>query len=594
MLSSVPFNFSPSGSCKVLVLALFSVGLCLALSHPADAQLLEGRNKLKTVEEKPEKGFFLFRKKGKSSENAGQVSRRDRKVNVRTTKQPKTRTKQGANYSSTGGGVSIDNAPRSKPRFSDKKPGKKRTKVKSSKKKNKFKRQASIPVLRLQPKIHIYNPASPNPRYSKNPGFDRKSRIAASPRYSSPRSPVKAATVSPKYSQSQGFVTKKGGWVVGFKKTPGILPIAKAGPRYSKDRGIVSPKSIAPRYSKDRGIEPPRGVSPRYSQSQGFVVNKKGWVIGFKKTPGLLPIAKAGPRYSKDRRIVSPKSISPRYSKDRGIEPPRSVSPRYSQSPGFVTKQRGWVVGFKKTPGLFPIAKAGPRYSKDRGIDPPSSVSPRYSKDRGIEPPNSVSPRYSKSQGFVTKKSRWVVGFKNTAGFFPIAKAGPRNSREAGFYRPGAGVGRNSDSQAAQFNLPEKERRDHKYNPLVSTYGLSLKVKPWQKRYEKDINDWITNWQGDHIRVWRIEEKHQKKWFAIQHSEYTGGHQKIKRRRGDIHPSVAYVSGKRINSRKLRKEWRELNIVWVRLHGNKEIAKGVKEGPDKPKYDKKERDIWNY
>ena len=578
MLSSVSFNFFPSGSFRVLVLALFSMGLCLALSQPADAQLLEGRNKLKTVEEKPKKGFFLFRKKGKSSENAGQVSRRDRKVNIRTTKQPKTRTKQGANYSSTGGGVSIDNAPRSKPRFSDKKGGKKRTKVKSSKKKNKFKRQASLPAIRLHPKIHIYNPASPNPRYSKNPGFDRKSRIAASPRYSSPGPPVKAASVSPKYSQSQGFVTKKGGWVVGFKKTPGILPFAKAGPRYSKDRGIVPPKSIAPRYSKDRGIEPPASVSPRYSQSHGFVVNKKGWVIGFKKTPGLLPIAKAGPRYSKDRGIVSPESISPRYSKDRGIEPPRSISPRYSQRQGFVTKQRGFVVGFKKTPGLFPIAKAGPRYSKDRGIDPP----------------NSVSPRYSQSHGFVTKKSKWVVGFKNTAGFFPIAKAGPRTSKEAGFYRPGAGVGRNSDNQAAQFKLPEKERRDNKFNPLVSTYGLSVKVKPWQKRYEKDINDWITNWQGDYIRVWRIEEKHQKKWLAIQHSGFTGGHQKIKRRKGDIHPSVAYVSGKKINSRKLRKEWRELNIVRVRLQGNKEVAKGVKDGPDKPKYDKKERDIWNY
>ena len=531
MLISSFFRFAASTGVRLFSLSLFAIILWVAPFDAAKAQLLEDRNKLKTVEAKPEKqGFFLFRKKGKSSPNAGNISRRERKVNVRTTKAPKNNIRQGANYNTTGGGVSIDNAPRSKPRYSEpQKAPRRKSKVgyrsKSRKAGEKGKR---LPMIRFSPKIGIYNPYSPNPRYSRNPGFDRTKRYAASPRYSVPQPRVSPQSVSPRYSQSQGFVVKKGGYVIGFKKTAGLLPIAKAGPRYSKAQKTVSPRSVSPRYSKDRGIEPPSSVSPRYSQSQGFVTNKSKWVFGFKKTPGLFPIAKAGPRYSKAQRIVSPSSVSPRYSKDRGIEPPSSVSPRYSQSPG------------------------------------------------------------------VVKKGGWVFGFSKTAGFLPIAKAGPRNSKEAGFYRPGSGVNRSVSEDARQFTLPPKEnRRDNNYNPLVSSQVPVVTTKRWQRNYRKDINEWITGWQGDQTRVSEFGQKLQDKGFALMYSNYTGGY-KIKRGKGDSHPSIVYISGKKINSRKLRREWREFNIVMVRINGNKEVAEGVKNGPDKPKYDKKEREIWNY
>ena len=581
MLISSLSSFLAAAGFRLLSLSLFIAILWMAPFGTAKAQLLEGRNKLKTVEAKPEKqGFFLFQKKGKSSPNAGSISKRERKVDIRTTKAPKNNIRQGANYNTTGGGVSIDNAPKSKPRYSEpQKAPRRKSKVgyrsKSRKAGEKGKR---LPMIRFSPKIGIYNPYSPNPRYSRNPGFDRTKRYAASPRYSVPQPRVSPQSVSPRYSQSQGFVVKKGGYVIGFKKTAGLFPIAKAGPRNSKAQKTVSPSS----------------VSPRYSQSQGFVTNKSKWVFGFKKTQGILPIAKAGPRYSKAQKTVSPSSVSPRYSKDRGIEPPSSVSPRYSQSQGFVTNKSKWVFGFKKTPGLFPIAKAGARYSKAQKIVSPSSVSPRYSKDRGIEPPSSVSPRYSQSPGFVVKKGGWVFGFSKTAGFLPIAKAGPRNSKETGFYRPGSGVNRSVSEDARQFTLPPKEnRRDNNYNPLVSSQVPVVTTMRWQRNYRKDINEWITGWQGDQNRVSEFAQKLQDKGFALMYSDYTGGY-KIKRGKGDSHPSIAYISGKKINSRKLRREWREFNIVMVRITGNKEVAEGVKNGPDKPKYDKKEREIWNY
>lgn len=586
-----------SSCAPVFCAVLLGVVLALGAANPAYAQLLEGRNKLKTAEEKPEKGFFLFRKKGKSTEGAGKVSRKERRVDIRTTKVKKSKVKQGGNYNSTGGGVSIDNSPRSRPRYSENKPVKKKAKVKTARKGNKFKRQASLnlPEIRLTPKLHIYNPASPNPRYSRKPGFDKKDRVASTPRYSAPSPTVKSHTVTPKYSESQGFALKKNKWTVGFRKTPGILPVAKAGPRYSKQRKI----------------EPPESVSPKYSRDPGFVTKKSGWVVGFRKTPGVLPFAKQ----------------EPRYSKKRPIESPGTVMPRYSQEQGFVTRKRGWVVGFRKTPGIMPFARNTPRYSKDRGIEPPESVSPRYSreqgfvtgkpkwvfgfkktpgmlpvarsgprysKERGIEPPESVSPRYSRDPGFVVKKSKWTVSFSDKSGILPLAKTGPRYSKSPGFYRPGRGVGRYSDPGAAQFLLPEKDkRRNNRYNPEVAYYGLVIGLKPWQKNSARNFNNIISSWKRDDARMWRIDERHQQEWAAAAHSQYTGNY-KLKKRRGDMHPSIAYLSGKKISSRKLRKEWREMNIALARLNGNKEVAKGVKNGPEKPKYDKKERDIWNY
>jgi len=541
-----------------------SVGLLVTLlwMAPADAvraQLLEGRNKLKTVEEKPENpGFFLNRKRGKSEKlNAGHVAKKDRKIEPRTVKRSKKNIRQGANYQSTGGGVSIDNSPRSTARFSEpERVSRRKSKVKyrsNSEKASKQRRR--VPMIRLSPKIGIYNPNSPNPRYSKNPGFDKTKRYAASPRYSVPQPRVSPQSVNPRYSQNQGFVVKKGGYVIGFKNTPGILPIAKNAPRYSKPQKRVSPQSVSPRYSQPQKPVAPGSVSPRYSESQGFVTNKSKWIFGFRKTPGILPIAKAGPRYSKPQKRISPESVSPRYS-----VAPKQVSPQ------------------------------------------------------------SVKPRYSKDEGFVVKKSGWVLGFNQSPGVLPIARNTPRVSKETGFYRPGNGVNRSISDDARQFVLPEKEkRRDNNYNPLVSTHIPAVKTTARDRSFRKRYNEMITDWRGDGKRVSRFAERLQDKGYALMYNEYRGfikvrtegrekhhsekeaerlaeytGGFKIRKGKGDNHPSIAYISGKKINSRKLRKEWRELNIILVRVSGNKEVAKGVKNGPDKPKYDKKERDIWNY
>lgn len=564
--------------------------LYLSTANVATAQLLEGRNKLKTVEEKTEnKGFSLKKKKGKTAPPQ-QASRRDRQIKPRTTSQQWSRVKQGPSYNSTGGRVSIDNTPKAAPRYSvPNKPPKRKTPTKARSKSSKVnKNSGRTPMIRFSPKIGFYNPNSPNPRYSRNPGFDATKRTAVSPRYSQPSSPVSPNTTSPRFSQSPGFVTKKSGFVFGYKNTSGILPIAKAGPRTSTPQKIVAAGSTVPRSSQVSGYE---GRGPRY-------------VVGFKKTTGIFPIAKAGPRYSKPSKLVSPSSVSPRFSQPRGIEPPSSVSPRFSQVSGYEGRGPKYIVGFKKTPGVLPIAKAGPRYSR-----PPKLVSP-----------SSVSPRFSQVSGYEGRGGKYVFGFKNTAGSLPIAKSGPRMSKETGFYRPANGIERSSSAGYAQFTLPAKEKRSNNhYNPVVSSAIPLVTLKPWQKRYRREFNEWITGWEGDDARVGEMAKRLQDKGFALMYSEYKGfvkvptqkaekrlgenqaeryagyiGDFKIKKGKGDLHPSVAFISGSKINSRKLRNEWRELNIVWVRINGNKEVAKGVKNEPDKPKYDKREREIWAY
>ena len=73
-----------------------------------------------------------------------------------------------------------------------------------------------------------------------------------------------------------------------------------------------------------------------------------------------------------------------------------------------------------------------------------------------------------------------------------------------------------------------------------------------------------------------------------------GGNIKLSRRGpGDQHPSSNYHFAMKFTSPKVRKMFRKWNIFWVRVNGNKEASDGVKASVRSPKFDKKEKDIWN-
>ena len=61
----------------------------------------------------------------------------------------------------------------------------------------------------------------------------------------------------------------------------------------------------------------------------------------------------------------------------------------------------------------------------------------------------------------------------------------------------------------------------------------------------------------------------------------------------NMHPSVKYLSAKYVPNKLIRKGLRKWSVFWVRLNGGKETPKGTKDIAKKPKFDKKEKDIWN-
>lgn len=60
-----------------------------------------------------------------------------------------------------------------------------------------------------------------------------------------------------------------------------------------------------------------------------------------------------------------------------------------------------------------------------------------------------------------------------------------------------------------------------------------------------------------------------------------------------MHPSVNYLVAKNIPYKFLRKGLRKWNVFWVRLNDVKVTPKGSRRIAKKPKFDKKEKDIWN-
>ncbi|HHP7241376.1 MAG TPA: hypothetical protein ACFCUD_06870 [Cyclobacteriaceae bacterium] len=61
-----------------------------------------------------------------------------------------------------------------------------------------------------------------------------------------------------------------------------------------------------------------------------------------------------------------------------------------------------------------------------------------------------------------------------------------------------------------------------------------------------------------------------------------------------MHPSAAYLTGKRISSDKISSGYKSFHLFWTRTFGNKVQPDAVTDKPKKPKFDKKEKEIWYY
>ena len=117
--------------------------------------------------------------------------------------------------------------------------------------------------------------------------------------------------------------------------------------------------------------------------------------------------------------------------------------------------------------------------------------------------------------------------------------------------------------------------------PFLS--NLIEKMKVWEQ----------THYQGRSDGPNKFGQRDFDKQQSILVSNFEGDIKVKRRKGGDMHPSIVYISGKRFASTNWKERWRKLNILWVRLNPGKETPDGPKEKV-KIKPDKDERDIWTY
>lgn len=294
--------------------------------------------------------------------------------------------------------------------------------------------------------------------------------------------------------------------------------------------------------------------TPRYSRSaskggSSKKVNPKFSVT----TAGQVKGRKINPRFTQNNAgQVRSKKINPRYTQNNaGQVKSKKINPRYTQN------NAGQVRG----------KKINPRYTQNNaGQGGDRNVSPRYSKmTAGEVSGKKVSPRYSqwKQAGKVTVVS---PRFSTPPTY---SKTKPPGNRKKGFL--------------PSINLYSKPPK-HKPGPNSEYAGVM------KNKYQKPFH------VGDHNQNIKSYKKYTNRNLMFSPSAQTANYEfktkKMKKGR-NMHPSANYLSAKYYKSRTVRDTKRKVNVVWVRMNGNKIQPDAVKKKTKKAKFDKDEIEIWN-
>jgi hypothetical protein len=394
-----------------------------------------------------------------------------------------------------------------------------------------------------------------NVAISQKPVFENN----AAPRYSSPVSfrTGKLRSSTPRYSkgvQSSGislFRSNRSRNQFSSGGSPYVARNSEVQPRYSQPTSGVFAFSKPIRYSEGSPFSAKDNrVSPRYSHP-----NQKG----------ALALAKP-PRYSAGSPFrPGDHKVKPRYtqgSKEDVIF--LSKAPRYSTGMPFQGKDFKVTTRYGKpvTDGIVTLKRA-PRYSTGmpfQGKD--FKVTTRYSKpvSAGIITLKRA-PRYSTGMPFQGKdfKVDTKYGKPVNSGVVKLKKA-PRYSEEVVYPKWIVNV-------KPRYS-PEPPFADQRYN-ISPRYTINKDYS--LKRY----------WQTRGISYWGTI------------SSFKGPVYIDRDKKRDYHPSAGYINSQKHGlalSRNISRKW---SITWNRWNGNNVQPKAVTQRTVKPKYDRKEREIWN-
>lgn len=307
--------------------------MCIAMAN-ANAQLLEGKGKLKTANK--EKRVKPLHKPGKDAKPDKEGREVVKKEKVRYSK--KTEYKSSPTKT-TSGSTGFKDAPRPK--------------VKYGKKNASTKREEVNP--KYSPKSNSTKRENVDPKYSKDAGSTR--REAVYPKYSRESGSTKREEVYPKYSKESGSTKRE-----------------EVYPKYSKDRNSEKRVTIYPRYSKAQDNSKRVEVNPRYSIRGKVKREEVHPLYSVREKPERIEV---NPRYSKDQGYERQKNVVPRSISGSFKREKYDVSPRYSIHEPFEQKKRQTPLSISGESMVYDntkerrknAVKNDPIYSQFKGFD---------------------------------------------------------------------------------------------------------------------------------------------------------------------------------------------------------------------------------
>lgn len=208
-----------------------------------------------------------------------------------------------------------------------------------------------------------------------------------------------------------------------------------------------------------------------------------------------------------------------------------------------------WPVPFtKELAGKYPAKKVIPRFTPETaGRGTKYDVQPRFSPARVVEKVKVSSIRYSTPPDYIDYPAGGKKGFMAT--FVVRFKS----------YRLAQG-------DDAHFAGPQVKRH---LGPSNYVGGDNSTVESYQKFLSRGGNKSPYAGRTDYLL-------NVKKQRIVKNA----------------HPSANYLNAKYNDSRLVRTSKRKINVVWVRIFGNKTRPDGVNQKVRKAKFDKDEKDIW--
>ena len=399
---------------------------------------------------------------------------------------------------------------------------------------------------------------SRQPSASENRGIFKKQRYTT-PRYSNSglagimsgkRKPVRYGASRPPFTKKDKNVTPRYSGGSPFKQSFfAKIFNPTASPRYSAGSPFTrKQKSVTPRYSARSPFEKnffqlvfSSKSGPRYSAAMPFS----------KKQKTVTPRYSAGSPYSKSflEKLFNPTPAVKYSAGSPFTKKQQTVTPRYSAGSPFTKKQML----------ITPRYSQGSPYQRGtlEQLFNPKGVTPRYSGGMPFtKKDKSVTPRYSAGSPFANVNWRWIKPRYSTNKH--KFDGDPRVQYQMRPFNEGA----------AKYKGEGKDK--NKFGALVANLWTTSK----QAKYDGDVVPMYAP-MGDY-----------------KSSTFSGNFKRKWMNEKDMHPSFHH---NKVNndSEMIRKGFRKWNVFWTRMNRNKVQPDAVTDKISKPKFDRKEAEIWN-